>query len=152
MQKMILCLYGHINSGKTGTIKLAFDRFKDCHPNAHVENLKPENNGDDILVKVETKVANVGFSSEGDDVEQIENDLNTLRNANCDIVVCAARARGVTLDKVKFDDEYLRRRMTTCAFEWWSGEPGLECYREKCNNAVADLIVEFVGKHIANNS
>jgi len=152
MQKMLLCLYGHSNSGKTSTIKLAFDRFKECHPNANVENLKPDNNGDDILVKVETKVATVGFSSEGDAIKQIERDLSALRDENCDIIVCAARARKVTLDKVNFGDEYLRRRMTTCAFEWRGGESGIKHYREKCNNAVADLIVEFIHNHIAKNS
>lgn len=136
MQKVLFRVYGRPASGKTTAINLAFDKFKERHPNATCV-LPYENDGHgDILVAVEVKGISVGFSSIGDDVAQIKENLQKLREKNCDIIVCATRTHGGTKDAVmEFNDEY-----------------HIESYQSQRDNNVATVIVEFIDDYIADNS
>jgi len=163
MQKLMLCLYGTEETGKTNTIVAAHRKFTERHPDAESIPQFSEIEGGDILVTVKLKggIA-MGFGSGGDDPEQVKANLREFRKNNCDIIVCATRTRGGTVDAVggRLGSGYRRCWMTTCWFGYEDKDKRSdgkltdeECScRKRCNNAVAETVVEFLDDYIAKNS
>lgn len=154
MQKVLLRVYGPSCSGKTTAIKSVCKKFIRHHPDVVV--IDREDQGDDILVVLKVDEISVGFSSGGDYPEQVEKNMDTLRKKKCDIIVCATRTKGGTVEAVaKLDGKYHRRNVTTCAFDHWvdaEQDEEIKPYRNQCNNHVTAVILKFVDSHIAKNS
>lgn len=176
MQKILLGLYGISDTGKSSTIKLAYKKFGELHPKATHTDVETdtdiETHADiekkwksaDILVRVKVGKISVGFSSAGDDPEDVKYNLRKLRENNCDIIVCATRTKGKVITEVFMHEDnaqYLRFWMTTCIFQYaveyphetQQLQPEERQYQkeqqENHNNIVATLIVDFINDRMA---
>ena len=173
MQKILLGLYGTAGSGKSQKVKLAYEKFKNRHPDAPHAHFKKKwddekwdseeiSEDEEILVRVKVGKISVGFASGGDSREEVEYNLHKLREKNCDIIVCTTRTKGGTCEVFMHKDnaQYLRFWMTTCIFQYAVEDPHkvprLQPEKEQDekqrqeyhNNIVADLIIGFISDHM----
>ena len=94
----IIALKGRGNSGKTQTIKAVFKNLNTKYPNAIITNLKP--NTIDIKIIMDINGTKVGIESQGDPDSRLKQSLSDFSNANCDIIICATRTSGMTVNWV----------------------------------------------------
>ncbi len=93
----IVALSGVGNSGKTTTINEVFTLLQSKYP-AAITNI--------IIQRVDIKVImtingkKVGIESQGDPNSRLEKSLACFVNANCDVIICATRTSGMTVDWV----------------------------------------------------
>lgn len=94
----ILALYGTSNCGKTSTIKEVFEQLKIKYPKAAV---RIEVSGPtDIKVYMDIKSKKIGIESQGDPNSRLEESLKDFVSKKCDVIFCATRTRGMTVDWV----------------------------------------------------
>ncbi|MDR0786080.1 MAG: hypothetical protein LBE74_09430 [Treponema sp.] len=92
----IFALYGRSNCGKSESIKNVFNLLKSKYPSAKVNMVFT---GTDIKVIMATiKGLYIGIESQGDPYSRLEQSLIDFENAGCDIIFCASRTRGMTVD------------------------------------------------------
>jgi len=108
MNKTIIAIYGRANEGKSETIKKVCQMLINCYPNAipSVGNIKYDA---DILLTIQLGDIKIGIESQGDpNSRMISEDTikkladNKIDNilGNCDIIICATRTEGKTVQKV----------------------------------------------------
>jgi len=104
--KRAIALKGRTDSGKTYTISKVYELLKAKYPPIEEEDFKI---AVDIRVILIIKGFKIGIESQGDPDSRLENSLNLFIKKECDVIVCATRTRGQTVEAVeklsKFDYE-----------------------------------------------
>ena len=93
--KTIICIRGKANTGKTQTL-LNFYKLLDPLE----ENILSRQD-EDICATVIMKDILIGVETQGDPLSQQENWIKELIQKSCDIIVCASRTKGETIECVK---------------------------------------------------
>jgi len=107
-KKLMICLRKEGRKGKTGTIK-ALTEILMPNPAAmntkwHEPDTPPKNWKEwpwDICVATKAKGKFIGLCSFGDIPGPINSGLEFLGNQNCDIIFCACRTKGATVQAVR---------------------------------------------------
>lgn len=95
----IFALQGPGDSGKSETIKLVYGELIRKYPSAQVQNFSPYTK--DIKVIIANINGHlVGIESQGDPNSRLKQSLHDFRSANCDIIICATRTSGMTVNWV----------------------------------------------------
>ena len=94
----IIYLKGRGNSGKTSTINNVFNLLVSKYKNAKIDFIKK---GNDIKLTIEINGILVGIESQGDPNSRLKKSLDEFEAKNCDIIFCATRTSGMTVDWVK---------------------------------------------------
>ena len=102
MNKVIICMYGRSNEGKTKTIIKFFELLKKKY---NIENLEIKNIDSDIFGSLEIDNIRIGINSQGDPNSEsiINKKTKELAEKSCEIIVCSSRTKGNTvwdIDKV----------------------------------------------------
>ena len=96
--KKIIALKGKGNSGKTQTIRKVFNELcaqdKDTKVEILIDNA-------DVKAIVTIKGIKIGIESQGDPNSRLKDSLNEFSKKDCDIIVCATRTSGMTVEWVK---------------------------------------------------
>jgi hypothetical protein len=133
--KTIVALQGVGNSGKTTSIKKAYQLLIDAYPDATVEVIL---NRVEITVIININGALVGIESQGDPRSRLPKSLDHFVRVGCEVIVCATRSYGGTVEAVKaLDGRYHIQWLTKDAKQ----EPKAQ---EIDNKETAVLIVEEV--------
>ena len=95
----IIAMQGEANTGKTTTIRKAYDSF--CTTTSVVVPFRFRGNNVDFEAVLKTRDGKkVGFFSQGDCGEDVAHNIVEAENAGCDILVTAVRTKGATLDNI----------------------------------------------------
>ena len=150
MEHVAIVEFGPGSVGKTTTIKLVYAKLCRIFPDAEIFDLhaKPRKSPDaykDIILVLTIHGTKIGLLSQADPqkIGVVRQTLRLFVDIGCDIIVCAARGRGKTLDEV--------RRLTE------SGYDVIERCRERnvaeahrnSNEAEASWIVTRIKKMLA---
>lgn len=93
--KTIICLWGNAGIGKTSAIQAIYKKL-------NIEDNPPMSRfGDDFLAIVPFCNSKVGLASMGDPNSEQSNCLDILEQAGCEIIICASRTRGATVNAVE---------------------------------------------------
>lgn len=96
----IFALQGPANSGKTDTLIRVRDLLQAKYPNATMTPL--HNGAGDIKVIFRgINGKTVGIESQGDPNSRLKESLLDFQSAGCDIIFCACRTSGMTVDWIK---------------------------------------------------
>ena len=100
--KNIYCLQGIHDTGKTTTLRLLKDSIEGKY---NVFSNFPNNRGRDFYAVFENiKGYTIGICSEGDNIMGVDKKFKILEKANCDIIFCACRSFGKTVDYIQSKD------------------------------------------------
>jgi hypothetical protein len=92
----IYALQGPADCGKSSTIKEIFKILNAKYPNCIKKDYFP--NEDDIKIEMKNiKGFLIGIESRGDPNSRLRSSLDDFEKAECDIIFCAARTRGMTV-------------------------------------------------------
>lgn len=97
MNKIVIANSGHGRQGKSTSIKALFEALSKKYPN---DTNVIKNHGD-ILATIRIGDILVGIESQGDPNSRMFDSLTMLREMGCNIIICACRTSGATLDKIK---------------------------------------------------
>lgn len=148
MIKTIIAVYGRAGEGKSSTIKEVHKLLLANYPNANSVAPYNSNYYGDILTAIMVGNIKIGFESQGDPNSRMvtEDSLRELGGDpadgelyGCDIIVCASRTSGQTVDKViELSNEYNYRIV------WLSSiyAPGLN--HIVLNRRQAENIIELI--------
>lgn len=101
--KIAIAQSGPEDSGKTSTIRQMYEMLLDKYPNAAVEYLL-DNSNQDLRAVLAINGIRIGIESQGDPWKKqarLEPSLALFVRLECDVIVCAARQWGGTLDAVR---------------------------------------------------
>jgi ABC-type dipeptide/oligopeptide/nickel transport system ATPase component len=96
----IYALKGRANCGKSSTIKEIFQILDAKYPNCIKKDYYP-NHYDKKIEMQNIKGFLVGIESQADPNSRLEKSLNDFEQDGCDIIFCATRTRGMTVQWVK---------------------------------------------------
>lgn len=137
--KTIICLWGLADIGKTSAIgaihaKLNFSR-----------NPPIKTAGNDFCAIVEFCGHKIGFASQGDPCSLQESWIDELLNASCEVIVCASRTKGQTVDTVEH-----RAHKNGYTLIWFSPfSSGDQISTETLNELTADAVIALIRKTIS---
>jgi hypothetical protein len=95
----LFALYGKANCGKSETIRNVFGLLQSKYPSAAVNQIY---SGTDIkVIMTGVKGLSVGIESQGDPNSRLGQSLIDFENAGCDIIFCASRTSGMTVNWIK---------------------------------------------------
>lgn len=135
--KILIALKGRANSGKSSTIKTAYGLLKERNPETLNEVFI---DGVDIKVIMTIDGIKVGIESQGDPDSRLGESLKDFSIADCKVIVCATRTRGMTVNWVNQQSDY------TPEWLWqYSAEDGKH---EQNNQSQAQKIADRVGEII----
>ena len=147
MNKTIIAIYGKASEGKSETIKLICQNIIRIFPNAISSEINIDYS-EDILLTVTIGNIKIGFESQGDPNSRMINEDTIKKLAditfdeklgNCDIIVCATRTGGMTVNKAdKIANEYDYNILYLSSF--WS--PNLN--HQVLNQIAAENVIEIV--------
>lgn len=95
--KTILVLQGIGGSGKTTTITILWKKLKRLGFISIYPKFKSNNDFVDILIY---KRIIIGITTQGDNYSIIKKKLRIMKKYNCDIMICACRTYGSTIDAI----------------------------------------------------
>jgi len=103
----IYALQGRGNCGKTETINHVFQILVNKYkiPQAQIHNFFPNMNDIKIIMSGVNGMK-IGIESQGDPNSRLEQSLKDFVNAGCDIIFCACRTRGMTVQWVTSHKNY----------------------------------------------
>lgn len=138
----VLALYGRANIGKTQTIKKLFDSIISKFATAKIEF---ELLKDDVRAVLTINGKKIGIESQGDPGGRLIDSLGIFIKVDCEIIICATRTRGSTVEAVKkintfYEVEWIKK---TCSE--FSGSFEVE------NCAVSDKLLNKVEALIGQN-
>lgn len=93
----IYALQGRCSSGKTSTIREVFYQLKQKYPAAIINIILQKT---DIKVIMDIGRIKVGIESQGDPNSRLKQSLCDFVQLNCDVIFCAVRTSGMTVDWV----------------------------------------------------
>lgn len=96
----IYALQGIGGTGKTETIRFILDQLRLKYPNAQVTNLRPQRRRDVAFILDGANGKKVGIESQGDPNSALQTSLQNFMNVNCDVIFCATRTSGMTVNWV----------------------------------------------------
>ncbi len=100
--KKIICLQGKHDSGKTKTLKKVCKIILEKYKKINKDDYEFLVNGNDIVIIIKNvKKRIIAISSGGDTWQHINQWNTTLAEKECDIIFCACRSRGKTVEQVK---------------------------------------------------
>ena len=134
--KTIICLYGGAGIGKTSSIRAVWDRL-------NISNQPPlHQSADDICAIVPFCNSTIGIASQGDPCSAQDEWLKELMTLDCEIIVCASRTKGCTVDtveKVAQKGEYVTI--------WFSPFYSADSVNTNVlNTLTADAVIELIRK------
>lgn len=141
--KKLIALYGIANAGKSATIRLVYDKLAKLYPDhkfhKDVEAYIPAvNEKGDIRVVIIINGKTIGIESQGDPNSRLFESLPLFVKCNCDIIICATRTRGGTVEAVE-------QLYDTYNIEWVEKQKGIdEGKYEIENNKIADMIIKEI--------
>ena len=110
--KYLFALSGKKNSGKSQTIRTAIEMLTDNYPDATIEHNHTTKK--DIQTVLTINGWKIGIDSQG-------GSLDSFVNAGCDVIVCATRTSGPTVNAVKalrgFDVQWIEQPEQSQAHE-----------------------------------
>ncbi len=99
-RKILFCISGIQNSGKTSTLKILYDQFKKLPSFSSLTTPSTNDDFSDIFtISINKNTYKVGYNTAGDIPSDIDNILKTF--IKCDLIICASRSRGATKDAVE---------------------------------------------------
>lgn len=93
--KAIICMQGKANIGKTHTLRKVYEKL-----NSHEKTILEQPN-DDIYATIKMGDFLIGIATQGDPMSGLKERLNELMHKSCDIIVCASRSKGYTVEDVE---------------------------------------------------
>lgn len=142
MTKKIFAVRGLSNSGKSTTIRLVYDSLVATYKISEQQGTILRK---DIYIILSINGVTIGLASKGDPSTELGKRLSALKNAGCQIIICATRTRGETVDAVNNLHPYEARW-----FEKVRDSAVLE--RDESNMAMAKKIVKEVKDYMATKS
>lgn len=129
----VIALKGRSNIGKTSTlkelIKLLTEKYNPSNEDYLID-------GADVRVIYTINGKKVGIETQGDPYSRLPKSLNLFKNENCQLIICACRSSGATVEAVKsLKPKYILsfRGQSSVSLEKW---------RDKSNMQIAKLILE----------
>ncbi len=92
----LYALQGTYDSGKTEKLKNIYQILIEKYPSIIVSMKK--GNVDLKIVLKNVNGMTIGIETQGDPNSRLEHSLNYFKNLKCDIIFCACRTRGMTVD------------------------------------------------------
>ena len=135
--KKIIALWGAGQRGKTSTIKMVYDIL--LRKYAKIIDYFPSEHDIKILMQ-DVKKLIVGIESQGDPNTRLKDSLKDFDKAGCDIIFCATRTCGMTVDWV----EKYSKKYDIIYFEQTIVEND-EYQQEKSNKAMAEKLIAEAG-------
>ncbi len=99
----IIAIRGVPNTGKTETIIKFYNLLKSKYPTSKIEN---EIFGLDIRVIITINGVKIGIESQGDPKSRLLKSIPLFVRNQCNIIVCATRTRGETVELIKEQENY----------------------------------------------
>jgi len=99
MKKTVFANWGHARQGKSDTIKRIAKKILDSYPNATTEPSQIDYSAD-INVIITADNLKIGIESQGDPNSRLPDSLKRFSADNCDIIICATRTSGGTVEEV----------------------------------------------------
>ena len=93
--KAIICMQGKADIGKTQTLREVYELL-----DSQEKNILEQQN-DDICATVQMDDFLIGISTQGDPLSSQDEWILNLVHKSCDIIVCASRTKGTTVEFVK---------------------------------------------------
>ena len=93
----IYALQGRGNTGKSMTLKALSTTLQTNYPSASVQTIY-NGTADIAIIMRGVNGLVVGIESQGDPSSRLQNTLAAFANVNCDIIFCACRTRGMTVN------------------------------------------------------
>jgi GTP-binding protein EngB required for normal cell division len=106
MRKSIIVLQGISCSGKSSTLRILRNKLEKKKYFYLIHGKEKKNCKEFRLFVVAIEGKLIGITSYGDKLEIIKEYLKILENFNCNILICACRSRGETLDFPKYFSSY----------------------------------------------
>lgn len=88
-------MQGKANIGKTHTLRKVYEKL-----NSHEKTILEQPN-DDIYATIKMGDFLIGITTQGDPMSGLKERLNELMQKSCDIIVCASRSKGNTVEDVE---------------------------------------------------
>ncbi len=95
----IYALQGRGNVGKSSTLKIVYDEIAHKYPSATIQNLTPKT-ADIKMIISNVNGHVIGIESQGDPNSRLERSLQDFEQAGCNIIFCATRSFGMTVNWV----------------------------------------------------
>ena len=95
--KKIIALRGVANRGKSCTLKKVYHLLIEKYPDCNIEYLKDRV---DIRAVLTVNDVKIGLESQGDPGSRLFKSLKLFVTLECQIIICATRSRGATVDAV----------------------------------------------------
>jgi hypothetical protein len=96
--RKIFVLSGKEKCGKSESIRKIFDLLKSEYPSAEVAICSTGDDDDIKAIITGVNGLKIGIESAGDPTSRLKQSLIDFENAGCDIIFCASRTRGMTVD------------------------------------------------------
>jgi len=100
--KIAIAQSGPENAGKTTTIRIMYEMLLQQHPDAEIDYLL--DNGKDIRAVATIDDIQIGIESQGDPwkkAARLEPSLALFLRLQCEVIICAARTYGGTVNAVR---------------------------------------------------
>lgn len=101
VQRTIIALQGKPNTGKSTTIKLAYDELLSAEADATIHEFRHIGNPADFFAILEIEGTLIGFVNRGDIEHHLALDLAEMKARDCVVIVCAARSNHATAGAVE---------------------------------------------------
>lgn len=143
--KKIYALKGVAETGKSATIKMFYDKLMAKYTNLEISDKYTPIYGGDISVVLEINGKIIAIESQGDPNSRILDSLPKFAAIPADIIICATRTRGATVDIVKQQHEnyqiiWIDKKTST------NVDKGNKEKNSEANNKVADdLMLKLEG-------
>lgn len=98
--RYIFALRSSKNAGKTTSIKLLTKLLQEKYPNSAVTKTYVDETHYDIKLIIEIGKIKIGIESQGDPNSRLCESLAEFVKQKCDIIICATRTRGKTVECV----------------------------------------------------
>ena len=133
--KKIIALRGVANRGKSCTLKKVYRQLREEYPHCEIECLIDRA---DIRAVLTINDVKIGIESQGDPSSRLFKSLELFVRIKCQIIICATRSRGETVDAVN-------NLKDTYEILWLEQvEKSSEIMREERNHAMAQEIINHV--------
>lgn len=140
MQKKLIAISGTAGTGKSPSVRAIVNNIQTYFPQATIEILIPDG---DIKVLVKIGEIIVGIESQGDPNSRLQESLLYFNEQNCDIIICASRTSGMTVDWI--DNMFSKYNYEII---WTSNYFSNELSSEFLNNIFAESILQLIKKLI----
>lgn len=99
--KVLYVLQGAGEKGKSSTLNILIDELVKKYPNATKRILEQDISCDQKVIFDNLNGHIIGIETQGDTNSRLPESLNDFEKAQCDIIFCACRTRGSTVDTIQ---------------------------------------------------